>query len=130
MTTMNRLHNAKNVHQTDAKRVLCVCSAGLLRSPTVANVLHKEYGYNTRACGTSEEYALIVINPVLLHWADEIVFVDSSNHRAAMANEDLLPWFQGKHIVVLDLPDRFSWNDPELQLHITEQYVNAPRMEV
>jgi predicted protein tyrosine phosphatase len=31
---MNRLGNCKNYHQGKFKRVLCVCSAGLLRSPT------------------------------------------------------------------------------------------------
>ena len=48
----NRLGNSRNIYQGKDKRVLCVCSAGLLRSPTAANVLHKEFGYNTRACGS------------------------------------------------------------------------------
>ena len=74
--TRNQLSNVSNYFQGNAKKVLCVCSAGLLRSPTVANVLHQELGYNTRAVGTAKEYALIPITEALVAWADEIVFVD------------------------------------------------------
>lgn len=49
---MNRIANASNKFQGSYKRVLCVCSAGLLRSPTAALVLSKDpYNFNTRACG-------------------------------------------------------------------------------
>ena len=52
--SFNRLHNVRNPNQGPAKRVLCLCSAVLLRSPTVAWVLGKApYDYNTRAAGTS-----------------------------------------------------------------------------
>ena len=72
----NRLYNCKNPYQGDAKKVLCVCSAGLLRSPTAAVVLNREYGYNTRACGTEVGHALIPLDETLMHWADEIVVMD------------------------------------------------------
>lgn len=45
----NQLANVGNRFQTKTKKVLCVCSAGLLRSPTLANVLNLKYGFNTRA---------------------------------------------------------------------------------
>ena len=49
---MNRIANSTNPFQKDYKRVLCVCSAGLLRSPTAAYVLSQApYNYNTRAAG-------------------------------------------------------------------------------
>ena len=75
-STFNQIHNVKNEHQGDRKKVLCVCSAGLLRSPTVAHLLNQKYGYNTRACGTDISYALIPISEALIYWADEIVCVD------------------------------------------------------
>ena len=53
--SMNRMWNVSNPWQGDAKRVLCVCSAGLLRSPTAAKVLYDEYGYNTRAAGLATD---------------------------------------------------------------------------
>ena len=56
---MNRLANSSNRYQGEYKRVLCVCSAGLLRSPTAALVLSQEpYNFNTRAAGLDEAFAL------------------------------------------------------------------------
>ena len=42
MSKMNRLANTQNKYQGKYKKVLCVCSAGLLRSPTAALVLSQE----------------------------------------------------------------------------------------
>jgi len=126
MSLMNRLGNAFNPYQGKERKVLCLCSAGLLRSPTAANVLHQQYGYNTRAPGVAEEYALIPVDEVLLEWADEIVCVEPS------VRDRLLNWMGGdghpdnerwtKKITVLNIPDNFSWNDPELRKLIIEQY--------
>jgi predicted protein tyrosine phosphatase len=74
---MNRTWNAKNPFQGKFKRVLCICSAGLLRSPTVAWVLSNEpYNFNTRAVGIDEGIALIKLDDTLLEWADEILCMD------------------------------------------------------
>jgi predicted protein tyrosine phosphatase len=115
MSFMNRMGNAKNQYQTDRKRVLCVCSAGLLRSPTMAWVLsHEPYNYNTRAAGLTKEYALIPVDDVLLHWADEIL----------VAEEWMLEKLgvEGKPIYSLNLPDRYEYRDPELVKLIKESY--------
>lgn len=109
-STRNQMGNAGNVYQNPDKRVLCVCSAGLLRSPTLAQYLQETFGYNTRACGSAEEYALIPISEALVHWADLVVFVNDDNYRA-VAREDIL---QDKEIVTLDLPDEFERNAPNL----------------
>jgi predicted protein tyrosine phosphatase len=68
---MNALHNVTNPYQGKDKRVLCLCSAGILRSPSCAVVLNSKYGYNTRAAGVTD-YALIPVSTALLEWADEI----------------------------------------------------------
>lgn len=125
MSTMNRLGNAFNRYQTDVRKVLCLCSAGLLRSPTAANVLHQQWGYNTRAAGVSEEYALIPVDEVMLTWADEIVCVepkvrDRLNDFLTKNVKDPNP-LRSK-ITVLNIPDSFEWNDPELKDMIVEQY--------
>ena len=45
----NRLSNVNNRFQGNFKRVLYVCSAGLLRSPTLAEILSQApYNFNTR----------------------------------------------------------------------------------
>ena len=118
MNTMNRLHNVTNPHQGKSRKVLCVCSAGLLRSPTAAVVLQREFGYNTRAAGVSKEYALIEVDEVLLHWADEIVAVEAS-----IAEQ--LPREWDEHITVLNVPDRYGYMNEELQQIILDQYRKA-----
>lgn len=122
MSTYNRLANSNNMYQTNAKRVLCVCSAGLLRSPTVANVLHQIYGYNTRAAGIFAEFALIPVDEVLLQWADEIVFVEQQVCESTKTRfPDLVGTIDTK-AVTLALPDRFQWNQAELRGLIEKQY--------
>ena len=111
---MNRMANCHNKYQGSAKRVLCVCSAGLLRSPTAAFVLQKEFGFNTRAAGLTAEYALIPVDEVLLEWADEVVVMESWMF-------EKLKDFDGT-LVCLDVPDNFERMDEELQQMIIERY--------
>jgi predicted protein tyrosine phosphatase len=113
----NRKHNSTNPHQGSAKRILCVCSAGLLRSPTLAHVLALR-GNNTRACGSSKDFALIPIDDVLIHWADEIVFVSDDNYEEVSGDFDLTD----KTCVVLDIPDKFERMSPELVKICAVQY--------
>lgn len=128
MTFMNRMGNAGNIYQTTAKRVLCLCSAGLLRSPTAANVLHQDYGHNTRAAGVTKEYALIFADRVLIEWADQIVCVEQSVHDqlARLYHDDDLALAKiGKNSVILNIPDMYPWNDARLRDAIREQYAEA-----
>lgn len=118
----NQLANVTNRYQTDAKRVLCVCSAGLLRSPTLANVLHQELGYNTRAAGSSEEYALIPISVALIYWADEIVFVNSENFNECLHHNEEYDSIIRRKAIVLSVEDDFEWNDPVLRDYLLVQY--------
>lgn len=107
---MNRLANCSNIYQGKYKRVLCVCSAGLLRSPTAAFVLSQEpYNFNTRAAGLEKEFALIPVDEVLLEWADEIVCM---NDEQAERLADMSP--EGKRIVSLNIEDSFRYRDPKL----------------
>lgn len=124
MGMMNRLGNAKNPYQGDHKKVLCVCSAGLLRSPTTAVVLSQEpFNYNTRAAGVSTEYALVEVDQVLLTWADEIVCMEDW-HQDAL--EGLLKKFGiEKKVYNLDVPDRYPYRHPELMKIIKENYLKA-----
>lgn len=120
--TRNQLYNINNQWQGDTKKVLTVCSAGLLRSATLQNFLIKEYGYNVRNCGTVESYALIPISEALVLWADEIVFVNQENYN--MVYEDLKRLEILDKCIVLDIPDQYSFNDPELVDICRKQYEN------
>ena len=115
---MNRLANCSNKYQGKYKRVLCVCSAGLLRGPTAALVLSQEpYNFNTRAAGLEEEFALIPVDRVLLEWADEIVVMNSKQAEEIRGRLE-----EEKPIVVLGIPDSFRYRDPELISLIRQAY--------
>jgi predicted protein tyrosine phosphatase len=119
MSDMNRMYNAKNPYQKDFKKVLCVCSAGLLRSPTTAVVLAGEpFNYNTRAVGIDEGHALIPISDVLVHWADEIVVMNEDIRNRIEAS---YPKFSGD-IINLDIEDNYAYRDKELIERINVQY--------
>lgn len=122
MSKMNRLANCKNQYQMNYKKVLCVCSAGLLRSPTTALVLSKPpFNYNTRAAGISDEYALIPVDDVLLEWADEIVCMEKS-HEVEIRDRLDKAGSPRKPLICLDLPDDFSYRDHKLMKMIAEKY--------
>lgn len=121
--TRNQLTNIHNPYQTDAKRVLCVCSMGLLRSPSLANVLHQELGYNTRACGTAENFALIPMSEALIHWADEIVYVDE-DCKAYLDIETKEELSLADAVErTLAIPDEYDWNDPQMKHLLLVQYL-------
>lgn len=123
--TRNQLTNISNPYQGTAKKVLCVCSAGLLRSPTLANILHKELGYNTRACGTAENFALIPISEALIHWADEIVFVDEyCKTYLDIETEEELSSVEAS-VFTLDVPDNFDYDNAELKDILLKQYLKT-----
>ena len=121
MNTRNRIHNCTNPYQGKAKKVLCVCSAGLLRSPTAANVLHREFGYNTRSAGVSSDYALVQVDEVLLSWADEVVCMESWQAQEVLGMIEELDIEQ--QVIALNVPDRFEFMNEELQAIIKEQYL-------
>lgn len=118
---MNRMSNCHNIYQGKFKKVLCVCSAGLLRSPTAAFVLANEFGCNTRAAGLTSEFALVPVDDVLLEWADEIVCMDSQ--QKAIIGVKLGD--SKKQVLSLDIPDSFRYRDPELMRLIREAYTKA-----
>lgn len=115
---MNRLANCTNPYQSIRKKVLCVCSAGLLRSPTTAWILSNEpFDFNTRACGADVDFALIPIDPVLVMWADEVVCMNK--YQAEQVRE--FKQLGDKQVHVLDVPDTFEFRDPELVKIITKK---------
>lgn len=116
--TDTRLSNTKNPNQGSFKKVLCLCSAGLLRSPTTALVLSQEpFNYNTRSAGMNPHYALILVDKILVTWADEIVCMEQEQARA------LRKEITDKPIICLDLPDDFGYRDPELMSLIKKSYL-------
>ena len=129
MATYNRLGNAGNRYQGLYKRVLCVCSAGLLRSPTAAFVLANDpYNFNTRSVGINEEFALIPIDKVHVFWANEIVVMDKRQENVVKSLIGEINWdtlidtITTPTVYNLNIPDDFQYRDPDLIELIKTRY--------
>lgn len=109
-----------NTYQGDAKRVLTVCSAACLRSPTAAVILNQEYGYNTKAAGVSLEYAIVPVTGRLLMWSDEIVVMEN------WQSHEIIEMLEIMHItrpvICLNIDDNYSYMQPELVSLIKQRY--------
>lgn len=110
------MYNCKNPFQGEYKKALCLCSAGLLRSPTLAFVLGN-MGYNTRAAGV-HDYALVQVNEVLIEWADEIYCVEPAITDVLLHNFKVP---EDKKVITLTIPDCYPYRDKELIKIIEEQ---------
>lgn len=118
--TRNRRANLSNGYQGAFERVLCVCSAGMLRSPTAAWVLgNAPWNFNTRSCGT-EDYALVPLDLGLVLWADQVVCMDE--RQAKLVRELLNEDGSERPVHVLNVPDNFDYRDPELVELLTEEF--------
>jgi predicted protein tyrosine phosphatase len=120
---MNRLANCQNRYQNfkQYKRVVCVCSAGLLRSPTAAFVLAQApWNYNTRAVGLVPEFALVPLDDVMLEWGEE--FVCMTEDQAEVVRDRLASSNLSARVVVLYIDDNYSYRDPELMTLIDRRY--------
>ena len=101
----------KNQAMGESLKVLCICSVGCLRSPTIANYLYTEYDCNVRSCGVDVENALIPVSNRLVFWAKRLVFADMKTYLKFLDfGFDLV----GKEIQILDIPDEFDYDSPKL----------------
>jgi len=107
-----------NLYQGSAKKIVFVCSMGILRSATAARLYAKKY--NTRCAGTDEE-ALVPLSLLLIAWATEIVFVNEENHRRFKQTVDG-DLYESLNIKVLDIPDTYNHMHPKLIEEFYKQY--------
>ena len=109
-----------NPYQGKEPRLLFVCSVGLLRSPTCADIATK-LGFNARSCG-SDSAALIPLSTNLLYWADTIIFVNTENKLQALFTfqdqEGCISIIHHKGIV-MGIQDDYERNDSELISKVT-----------
>ncbi len=125
-------YSTKGIHsnsfQGDYKRVLTVCSAGILRSATAAHVLCGDpWNCNTRNAGTAS-YALIPVTEDLLMWADEIVCMESEH--AIHVRDKMMEWMiPEKRIITLNIEDIYDYRNPELIQLIKDGYEAAHALD-
>jgi predicted protein tyrosine phosphatase len=104
-----------NSYQGSAKRLLFVCSIGMLRSPT-AQVVATRMGYNARACGSDQKMALIPISSNLIEWADHIFFLNFENLCEALNTFEGTGYDEDirKKKILLNVEDNFEYMNPHL----------------
>jgi predicted protein tyrosine phosphatase len=126
LASMNQLANVHNRYQGAYKKVLFICSAGLLRSATAAHIFSAEpYNFNTRTAGVALEYALNPVNEALLEWADTIFLMDDEHYHILrdIFGEEIFDNY-GKKMVVLNVPDMYAYRDEQL-VNILKEKVGA-----
>jgi len=123
MQEMNRTHTVQNPCQGEYKKVLCVCTAGLLRSPTAAYVLSlPPFNFNTRSAGASDDLALIKLDDVLLSWADEIVCMDEGHYETVLNILSQIELKNKPNVLCLGIPNNYFYRQKELRDLIVERY--------
>ena len=91
--------------------VLFICSKNEWRSRTAETIFRHDDRFAVKSAGTSRA-ARIRVRQQLINWADHI-FVMEHHHKERLAElfgDDLL----GKPLVVLDIPDEYTYMDEEL----------------
>lgn len=129
LTLSEQIRNCKagvyaNPYQGTDKKVVFVCSMGILRSATGARLYACKY--NTRTAGSYPD-ALIPLSLPLIEWADELVFVNDHNFKMTLKkyadDSSRETYFMVlDKAKVLDIPDCYEHMHPELKKAFAEQY--------
>jgi len=93
------------------RRILFVCARNRLRSPTAEAIFASVEGIEAISAGTASD-AECQVSRDLIEWADEIYVMEPRQKKL------LLKRFggavQGKSLVSLGIPDRYTYMQPEL----------------
>jgi predicted protein tyrosine phosphatase len=92
-------------------KVLFVCDANRLRSPTAEAIFSNHPELEVKSAGLSRE-AAVPVSLDLLEWAD-VIFVMEKRHRNIIHSR-FKELYRRKRIVCLYIPDEFEFMDPEL----------------
>ncbi|WP_321814382.1 MULTISPECIES: low molecular weight protein tyrosine phosphatase family protein [unclassified Paraburkholderia] len=92
-------------------RALFICSRNRLRSPTAEQVFASWPGIETASAGTAPD-AEEQVSSEHIRWA-EVILVMERSHKSRLSRQfgDAL---KGKKIVCLDIPDKYTFMQPEL----------------
>jgi len=91
------------------KRVLFVCTGNMDRSPTAESLLSGKASFEVRSAGTWI-YARKRVSRSLIEWAD-LIFVMEGYHKDVILS---ICSEAERKVIVLDIPDIYRRNDPEL----------------
>lgn len=92
-------------------KILFLCSRNKWRSLTAEKIFHEINGHDVRSAGT-ENNARIKVTGGHIGWAD-VIFVMEKKHLRRI-QEKYGDMINGKKVVVLDIPDDYTFMDEEL----------------
>ena len=93
------------------KRALFICSQNRLRSPTAEQIFAAWPDVETDSAGLGGD-ATVPLSPEQIVWAN-IIFVMEKAHRNRLATK-FRRHLNGKRIICLDIPDDYTFMQPEL----------------
>jgi predicted protein tyrosine phosphatase len=93
------------------RNVLFVCSRNKLRSPTAESVFAGYDGIETDSAGLAPD-ADVRLSADQVQWADLIVVMEKAQR--TKLTRQFSRQLAGKRIVCLDIPDRYTFMQPEL----------------
>lgn len=93
------------------RRVLFLCSRNRLRSPTAEQVFGTWPNLEVDSAGLADD-AETMLTAEQLDWAELIVVMEASHRRRLQARHRM--WLKGKRVVCLDIPDDYTFMQPEL----------------
>jgi predicted protein tyrosine phosphatase len=94
-----------------AMKLLFICSANALRSPTAEAVFSTYEGVEAASAGINMD-AETSVSADLVEWADVVVAMEQ--HHAKFVQERFGYLLRRKRVAVLGIPDRYDYMDPEL----------------
>jgi predicted protein tyrosine phosphatase len=92
------------------KNILFVCTENLQRSPTAEELFKNSKKYSAKSAGISP-FSKIQINNSAIEWADYLIVMEDFHKEFILKN---FPASKQKNILVLNIPDIYYKNDPEL----------------
>ncbi|OUL82872.1 low molecular weight protein tyrosine phosphatase family protein [Paraburkholderia hospita] len=92
-------------------RALFICSRNRLRSPTAEALFSSWPGVETDSAGLAPDAAMIISMEQVL-WAD-MIFVMERAHKARLSKR-FGTSLKSKQIICLDIPDKYTFMQPEL----------------
>jgi len=93
------------------RRLLFVCARNRLRSPTAEAIFASLEGIEVSSAGTAPD-AECPVSADLIEWADEIYVME--RQQSKLLQQRFAEVLVGRRIACLDVPDRYTYMQPEL----------------
>ena len=106
------------------KKVLFICSANKLRSPTAEHIFADFPDVETDSAGLHLS-ADLILSSEQVRWAD-LIFVMEKTHRNKLSRK-YKKYLNGQRVICLNIPDDYDYMDPIL-VHILKERVTPHLM--